>query len=135
MVSQKVAVINLVFLAVLALIPILTKWMMFDVSRLSVMNYGVAYLIINLVKTIMTVVVRSEHINDQNWDGPHYKFIFAQFALLFALNAVLLYISWHRPTLGLMLYIILPLSSFFSQLFVSRRGMLITKKERRWLRR
>lgn len=120
MVSQKVAVINLIFLAVLALIPILTKWMMFDVSQLSVINYGIAYLMINIVKTTMFAVVRSEHINDKNWNGPHLKFIVAQFIMLFALNALLLYLAWHRPTVALMLYVILPLSSFFLQMFFSR---------------
>ncbi len=120
MVSQKVAIANLIFLAVLALIPILTKWMMFDVNQLSVMNYGAAYLIINIVKTTMFAVVRSEHINDKNWNGPHLKFIIAQFLMLFALNALLLYLAWLQPSVALMLYVILPLSSFFLQMFFTR---------------
>lgn len=118
-VSQRVAIINFIFLAVLALIPILTKWMMLDVSRLSVINYGVAYLIINFVKSIMFWTVRKEHLNDIYWNGPHLKFILLQFVVSLAMNAVLLYIAWQQPQTGLMLYIALPLTTFFLQLFVS----------------
>ena len=134
-ISSKVAAINLVFLAVLALIPVLTKWMMMDVSRLSVVNYGVAYLIINFVKSLMFWIVRREHVNDVAWSGPQMKFIYAQFIFSLIMNFVLLYIAWQKPSVGLILYISLPLSSFFSQLFVSRRDLRDINKKKHLFRK
>lgn len=50
-IDKGIIIFDFVFLATLSLLPILTKWMMHNPSQLAVVNYGIVYMVANLLKT------------------------------------------------------------------------------------
>lgn len=123
-ISNRGALLNLIFLAVLALIPILTKWMMVDISKQSVLHYGIAYMVINSVKFIFMLVVRYD--NTQHEHRKIYKdkvnlFIYLHIIGSVLFNGILIWVAWVNPRMGLILYIALPLSGLISQMWMERQ--------------
>ncbi|MDH6364860.1 putative membrane protein [Enterococcus sp. PF1-24] len=64
--TRKILIINFIFLFTLSLIPLLTKWIMQNPSSLAVINYGVAYFIINFVRLVMYNYAFQDYFSQSN---------------------------------------------------------------------
>lgn len=120
-VSQRVMIINMAFLAVLSVIPILTKWMIADTCSLAVMHYGIAYLLISLVQSTLLWRVHKEMSDGHMADPRIRKFMWVRLGMTLTLNVALIVLAWWLPFAALVLYIALPLSGFISQIIFSHR--------------
>ena len=56
-------IVDLMYLADLTLLPVLTSWIIEKPSVLAVANYGIVYLIAQLVRTWLRHIVFSIHIS------------------------------------------------------------------------
>ena len=109
--DHLVIVANFLFLASLALIPVDTKWVMNVTNVYAAENFGLNYLISTLLlQFLYYAAVRKRFVN-------HMKLFFvmmvARVGFLLIVNAVLIVLSYFLPKWGILLYIILPIISFF----------------------
>ncbi|MFV0558264.1 MAG: TMEM175 family protein [Enterococcus sp.] len=111
--KKKVLILNFLFLAVLATLPLMTKWVMQDPSSLAVLNYGVVYFLISAIqlgfthqtyKALFADYINEELINLRTWFG---------IVGIFLLNLLLIAFSQFHAILAMWLYLSLPLISFF----------------------
>ena len=101
------------FLAVLTLIPVLTKWIMLDLSRLAVMNYGVVYLLVVLLQSFIFGTAHKDLAKSEN------PFLIGLMRLrvvsMISFNLILIALSYFIPRVAMVLYIFLPIYSFLSR--------------------
>ena len=111
--THKVIIYNFMFLAVLTLIPVLTKWIMLDLSRLAVMNYGVVYLLVVLLQSFIFGTAHKDLAKSEN------PFLIGLMRLrvvsMISFNLILIALSYFIPRVAMVLYIFLPIYSFLSR--------------------
>ena len=96
-------VCDFAFLASLSLIPLMTKWIMGDLSVLSVVCYGIVYFLVQIFELATEMVGMRSSL-------PHIKTF--RFIWLFLLNLVFILISFVQPRLGMILYLAFPIINF-----------------------
>ncbi|GFH43382.1 hypothetical protein Hs30E_19330 [Lactococcus hodotermopsidis] len=112
-VSDKIIVIDFVQLGALAMIPLLTKWIMVDITSFAMLNFGLTVLIVR----ILQVEVGYEVGKIQYQKTPAIWRLQREMArvrlssTLFA-NAFLTIFAWFQPQIGHWLFIVIPLMSF-----------------------
>lgn len=113
-VSKRMVIANFLFIAALALIPILTKWMMLQPSRLAVLNFGFVYLFANIMKTIISGLAWRQLFKEID-GSPRMFSVKMGHRLLYMLviNALLLVLAWFFPRWVLLAYLLISLVDFF----------------------
>lgn len=118
--SHQVLVFNFLFLAILTLIPVLTKWIMLDLSRLAVINYGVVYLMIVLLQSL---IFTSAHIQTTKSQNPFLVDLMRiRILSLILWNLVLIGLAYFVPKVAMILYLSLPIHSFLSRGRLQNKG-------------
>ncbi|GKT03413.1 TMEM175 family protein [Furfurilactobacillus entadae] len=106
--------INFLYLVSLSLLPVMTKWVINDTSRVAVLNLGVVYLITSLFQLVIT---RQSHrkLWDKQTTGTYYsdRKVLTLVAITLAINIALIGLAWWLPGLAMGLYLALPLINFF----------------------
>ncbi|EOT43822.1 TMEM175 family protein [Enterococcus columbae] len=111
--THQVLVFNFSFLALLTLIPVLTKWIMLDVSRLAVMNYGVVYLLIVLLQSLIFSAAHLQTVQSKN---PFLVGLMRiRIVSLILLNLGLIAFAYFMPKIAMILYLSLPIYSFLAR--------------------
>ena len=111
--THQVLVFNFSFLALLTLIPVLTKWIMLDVSRLAVMNYGVVYLLIVLLQSLIFSAAHLQTVQSKN---PFLVGLMRmRIVSLILLNLGLIAFAYFMPKIAMILYLSLPIYSFWAR--------------------
>ena len=95
--DHLVIVANFLFLASLALIPVTTKWIIHQSDRYSAIHFGAVYILTSFFQR----------------PGLFLLMIFSKTSILLAISALLMLLSWFYPHQAFVLYIILPVVSFF----------------------
>lgn len=110
--DHMVVVANFMFLASLALIPATTKWIMNQTDRYSELNFGLVYLITMLMQQFLYYAsVRKRFVNHL---ALFFTIILARIGGLLIINAALMTLAWFHPRAAMLLYITLPIISFFT---------------------
>ena len=113
--DKKIVVIDFAFLAALSLLPILTKWMMHNPGRLAVMNYGIAYLIVNLLKTWLahTQLIDLSHNSSNSINRlVMNRIIYGRTLFIVLFNLILIGLAFLFPNWILYAYLALPIIDF-----------------------
>ena len=112
--SKRLIICNFLFLAALGLIPVLTKWMMLEPSRLAVIDYGIAYLAANIMKTIISALAWEQLFKEID-GSPHMFSVKMGHRLLYmlAINVVLLCLAWFFLRWVLLAYLLISVLDFF----------------------
>lgn len=110
--DHLVVIANFLFLAVLALIPVTTKWIINETDEVSATHFGVVYFLTTLLHQFLYYsAMRTRFIR-------HMKLLFLimtrRIGLLLVVNVALMYIAWFYPKWAILLYILLPVISFFT---------------------
>lgn len=109
--DHPVIVVNFLFLAVLALIPVMTKWILNDPERMAVVNYGVVYFLTRFFSTLLYfTVVRKRFRNHMNL---FFRITFSRIGLVTIINLILILFAWYFPQQTVYAYVLLPIFSFF----------------------
>lgn len=104
-------VVNFIYLAVLALIPATTKWILHSVDRYSAINFGIVYFLTMLSQEFLRyAALRKRFVSHK---GLFWRLALSRFLTMTAIIAVLLVLSWHFPRPAIFLYVALPVTSFF----------------------
>ncbi len=112
--DHSVIIADFCLLAAMALIPITTKWIISDASPLAVANYGVVYLAVTILRSILFVC-----IGRKRWKAAGVPFrsiarlLVGYDAALALENIVLMLLAQVVPHIAMQLFLALPISSFF----------------------
>ena len=104
-------VANFLFLASLALIPVATKWIMHEENRYSTVHFGAIYMLTSILLQFLYYSALRKRFRDNI--GLFFIMILSRMGFLLGISAVLMLISWFQPHWAVILYIILPVVSFF----------------------
>lgn len=113
-VTKKMIINDFIFLAALSVIPMLTKWMMLRPSSLAVFDYGIAYLIANLMKMIISANAWEEFFNEVDGSPKMYSLRWGRrLVIVLALNLLLIFLAYVMPRWVLLAYLLLTIYNFF----------------------
>lgn len=107
--SSRTAVYDLCLLADLALLPMMTKWIIAEPSGFAVMNYGIIYLIASIFK--MAIQYSGFHVLSKNLRTVFLRHSYHQDVSLIVLNLILIVCAFYYPRVVMVLYLSLPLVS------------------------
>lgn len=113
--KKSTLIMNFLFLGTLSLIPLMTKWIMQEPTSLAIANYGVVYLVINLLENFMFALLQEEI-----WDKNRQILIFTQrfsiirVGVLLVWNLILIGLAFVPPKLVMIFYLSLPIISFLT---------------------
>jgi uncharacterized membrane protein len=109
--DHMVVVTNFLFLAALALIPTTTRWIMNAPNRYSAVNFGAVYALTALLQQLLYYAAVRKRF------ARHVRLflllMLSRVGGLLALNAALIALGCFYPKWAILLYIVLPLVSFF----------------------
>ena len=109
--DHLVIVANFMFLASLALIPVATKWIMYQNDRYSAVHFGAIYMVTSAFQQFLYYSALRKRFR------KHLRLFLVlasmRAGLLLAISAALMLLSWFYPHSAVILYIILPVVSFF----------------------
>ena len=109
--DHPTVVVNFLFLAVLALIPVMTKWILNDPERTAVVNYGVVYFLTQMFSTLLYfTVVRKRFRNHMNL---FFRITLSRIGFVMIINLILIIFAWYFPQQTVYAYVLLPILSFF----------------------
>lgn len=106
-----VVVTDFLFLAALALIPIMTKWIMNDITRRAVMNFGIVYLITTLLEVVLFFAAHRQHA--RVYSRVYRVFMLIRVLWVIGLNGALILLAFFYPKAAMYLFLALPVVSFF----------------------
>lgn len=110
--SKRTAIFDFCFLADIALLPVMTKWIMSEDSSFAVANYGLVFLIAQIFKLAIQYSGSKDAIED---DDLRKKFLvkrtFGVFGSILFLNVCLIILAFFLPQLSMLLYLAIPIIS------------------------
>jgi uncharacterized membrane protein/Zn-finger protein len=109
--GHSVVVLDFLFLASLALVPVMTKWIMNDFSSRAVINYGMVYFLTTIFELL---IFFGAHWHEAKKYLRQYIFTMVyRVIFIMALNVALMVLALYRPWIAMILYLLLPITSFF----------------------
>ncbi|KRN89533.1 integral membrane protein [Ligilactobacillus ceti DSM 22408] len=111
--TKKMMIVNFIFLAALSMMPIITKWLMNYHNRLAVINYGVIYMILDLLEMVLFYLLIRDFIECSSWMKNHlYKVTRLRMIVLLIVSAILILLSYYFPRVMIYAYLALPIIDF-----------------------
>ena len=111
--TKIVAILDFILLADLALFPVMTKWIMAEVSTFAVVNLGIVFLIAKIVEILTQYFGAKETVKDSQLMKIIITRSFIRRAFVGLLtNIGLIILSLFIPRLAMILYLVIPLISF-----------------------
>ena len=109
--GHSVVVLDFLFLASLSLVPVMTKWIMNDFSSRAVINYGMVYFLTTIFELL---IFFGAHWHEAKKFLRQYIFTMVyRVIFIMALNVALMVLALYRPWIAMILYLLLPITSFF----------------------
>ena len=109
-VDHPVMIVNFLFLAIVSLIPVMTKWIMRETTAFSVLNYGIVHMAALLLGEILYMVIVRKRF--QGHGGLLAKLMLSKMGLILAMNVALMLLGWFFPRPVVILYVMLPILRF-----------------------
>jgi uncharacterized membrane protein len=109
-VDHPVLILNFMFLASLALIPVMTKWILNRTDGFAVMNYGVIYLSTLILQNLLTFAIVRKRF--QNHCGLFLKMTLSRIGVILILNVAMIVLGSRFPRQIIILYSLLPVLDF-----------------------
>lgn len=117
--SKLTMIADFCFLASLSLMPVMTKWLMADLSVMSVVNFGIVYFLVQSFELLTELSgIRRAIRHLQIYRILIGRYAWTRLIWLFALNLVFIGISFFSPRVGMVLYLAFPIINF---MFPERR--------------
>ena len=108
--NHVIVVLDLCFLASLCLIPIMTKWLLFDRNSWSVVCYGTVYLVTSIIQQVILFVSMISSYRDIR---TLFVYMFARSTgITLFLSVILIVLGWYYPEFVLPCFMILPITAF-----------------------
>ena len=110
-IGHGLMLLNFLFLAVLGLIPVMTKWIMNRTDGFAAANYGAVYLLTLLIHYAMYFSALRRRFRDHR--GLFFKLIAVRALTVLVPNLALIALGLRWPRAVVIAYIVLPVLSFF----------------------
>ena len=104
-------VMNFMYLAVLALIPATTKWILNSPDKYAAITFGVVYFLTTFSQESLRFAVLRKRFT--NHKSVFVKLVLSRAAIMLVMLAALLVLSWFFPRAAILLYVALPVKTFF----------------------
>lgn len=109
-VDHPVMIVNFLFLAIVSLIPVMTKWIMRETVAFSVLNYGIVHMAALLLGEVLYMVIIRKRFEGNG--GLLAKLMLSKMGLILAMNLALMLLGWFFPRPAVILYVMLPILRF-----------------------
>ncbi|MDR0847248.1 MAG: TMEM175 family protein [Lactobacillales bacterium] len=111
-ITDKIMFIDFCFMAVLALIPLFTKYMMVVDDWVSVVNYGIIYLLASIMISLLRHYITMIRLAKMPQSLRSYV-VFSRFRLagLIILNVAIMVFAYFQPGIAHWLYVVLPITN------------------------
>lgn len=120
-ITESITVQNFIFLGLLSIVPLLTKWSMQQRDSFSSLNYGLLLLIILVQQELMSYAIsRSHFIKMPKTFRFWRKTWLSRLISVFMLNLVILIIAVIFPIYGHWLFVLIPIVSFFTRIWTRK---------------
>lgn len=119
---KATAIVDFIFLADLALLPVMTKWIMEEPSTFAVANYGVVFLIAKIFEYLIQYVGTKQTLNGDSKIMEIFisrSFVRRVIVTLLS-NVILISLSFYSPRIAMILYLVVPILSFVYPIRPSR---------------
>lgn len=128
--DHGIVVTDFLLLAFLALIPVMTKWVMHSPTKEAVIGYGILYLFVSLLELLLFYMAHRKQF--RNYIDLIRNVFFVRIGSVLLINVVLIGLATQYPKEAMVLYLLLPIISFFFPQFRLKRSVRkhITKKSR-----
>lgn len=111
--QKGTAIANFAFLADLALLPVMTKWIMQEQSTLAVANFGIVFLFAKILEYLVRYIGTKQTLsNDYNAIEPFLRRVsMARGIIIIIFNLILIGLAFFIPKLVILLYVAIPIFS------------------------
>lgn len=117
-ITDGILVQDFIFLGLLSLVPLLSKWIMIHPTWFSALNYGVVVFLIVIQQEWLNYSIIREHFRKMPKSFKFWRKIWSvRFFTTLLINAVITLVAVLFPLYGHWLFVIVPLFNFFFQLF------------------
>lgn len=113
--TKITAILDMLLLVDLAMFPVLTEWIMKEHSTFAVVNYGVVFLIAQVLKSAVVYFGSKAEFKDLKI----MKIIFARHSVwkivfIILINIFLIILSFWQPDVAMILYLVIPVISLLT---------------------
>lgn len=118
-ITEGTIVQDFFFIGLLSLLPLLTKWIIAQPTWFSSLNYGIVILLILSQQEMLNFSITRDHFKKMPKSFKFWKKIWmARFMFTMVINIIITVVAVLFPLAGHWLFVIVPVFSFLSQLFV-----------------
>lgn len=111
---NKVTVIfDLGLLADLSVLPAMTKWIMATPATFAVINFGVVFLIAQILSILVRFFGTKPLLDSSIMDKLNYRHALRRLEITIMMSIILIVLAWWQPSLAMILYLSIPIVSFF----------------------
>ena len=121
--TKTIAILDFFFLADLSLLPVVTKWIMAESSTFAVANFGIVFLIAKILEYLIQYFGAKRTAKySQIMNIIISRSFIRKVAVTLFLNVILIVLSLSIPRIAMILYLVIPVTSF---LFPVKRNKIV----------
>ena len=121
--TKTIAILDFFFLADLSLLPVMTKWIMAESSTFAVANFGIVFLIAKILEYLIQYFGAKKTAKySQIMNIIISRSFIRKVAVTLFLNVILIVLSLFIPRIAMILYLVIPVTSF---LFPVKRNKIV----------
>lgn len=111
--TKTIAILDFFFLADLSLLPVMTKWIMAESSTFAVANFGIVFLIAKILEYLIQYFGAKKTAKySQIMNIIISRSFIRKVAVTLFLNVILIVLSLFIPRIAMILYLVIPVTSF-----------------------
>ncbi len=121
--TKTIAILDFFFLADLSLLPVMTKWIMAESSTFAVANFGIVFLIAKILEYLIQYFGAKKTAKySQIMNIIISRSFIRKVTVTLFLNVILIVLSLFIPKIAMILYLVIPVTSF---LFPVKRNKIV----------
>lgn len=111
--TKTIAILDFFFLADLSLLPVMTKWIMAESSTFAVANFGIVFLIAKILEYLIQYFGAKKTAKySQIMNIIISRSFIRKVTVTLFLNVILIVLSLFIPKIAMILYLVIPVTSF-----------------------
>ncbi len=111
--TKTIAILDFFFLADLSLLPVMTKWIMAESSTFAVANFGIVFLVAKILEYLIQYFGAKKTAKySQIMNIIISRSFIRKVAVTLFLNVILIILSLSIPKIAMILYLVIPVTSF-----------------------
>ncbi|QNQ83217.1 DUF1211 domain-containing protein [Lactobacillus sp. PV037] len=111
--DKLTVIFDLGLLADLSILPAMTKWIMATPSTFAVINFGVVFLIAQIFSILVRFFGTKPLLESSIMEKMNYRHALVRLEITAIMSIILIAVAWWYPSLAMVLYLSIPIVSFF----------------------